>query len=120
MEHLLCVFSVATKIWNYIWVGGPGESIKVLHIQKKVIRLITGVYKHESCRQKFKEYRILMVASLYVLEVLCFMKKYKGNLKQNLVIHDRNMRSKCDLYTHFCDTAALFQKSVLNCINTCL
>jgi hypothetical protein len=23
--------------------GGPGESIKVLHIQKKVIRLITGL-----------------------------------------------------------------------------
>jgi hypothetical protein len=78
-----------------------------------VIRLITGVNKRESCRQKFKDKKILTVASLYVLEVLCFMKKYKGNLKQNMVIHDHNTRSKYDLHTHFCKTA-LLQKSVLN------
>jgi hypothetical protein len=82
-------------------------------MQKKVIRLITGVNKRESCRQKFKDKKILTVASLYVLEVLCFIKKYKGNLKQNMVIHDHNMRSKYDLYTHFCK-ATLLQKSVLN------
>ena len=54
-----------------------------------------------------------MVTWLYVLEVLCFIKKYKGNLKQNFMIHEYNMRSKCDLYTQFCNTT-FFQKSVLN------
>jgi hypothetical protein len=78
-----------------------------------VIRLITDVNTHESCRKKFKENRILMVASLYVSEVLCFTKMYKGNLKQNLVIHDHNMRRKYDLHTHFGNTA-LVEKSVLN------
>jgi hypothetical protein len=38
--------------------------MKVQHIQKKVIRLITGVNKRESCRQKFKENKILMVGML--------------------------------------------------------
>jgi len=39
--------------------------------------------KYESCRQKFKENRIITVTSMYILEVLCFIKKYKGDLKQN-------------------------------------
>jgi hypothetical protein len=53
------------------------------------------------------------VTSLYVLQVLCFVKKYKGNLKQNFEIHEHNMKSKCDLHTKFCSTT-LFQKSLLN------
>jgi len=41
-----------------LW-GGTSEIIKVLVIQKKVISLITSLKKYESCRQKFKENRIL-------------------------------------------------------------
>jgi hypothetical protein len=58
-----------------LW-GGAKESIKILHIQKKVIGLITDLKRSEFCRQTFKENRILMVTSLYVLEVMCFIKKY--------------------------------------------
>jgi hypothetical protein len=47
--------------YGIIFWGGTGESIEVLHIQKKVIRLITGVNTQVSCRQKFKENRIPMV-----------------------------------------------------------
>jgi len=50
---------------------------------------------------------------MYVLKVLCFVEKYKGNLKQYFVIHEHNMRSKYDLHTKFCNIS-LFQKSVLN------
>jgi len=57
-----------------IW-GGTKESIKAFRIQKKVIRLITGIKKYESSRQNFKENGILTVTSMYVLEVLCFIKK---------------------------------------------
>ena len=38
---------------------GTKESIKVLRIQKKVIRLITGINKYESCTQKFKKIEFL-------------------------------------------------------------
>ena len=37
--------------------------------KKKVIRLITGIKKYESCRQKLKESRIVTVNSVYGLEV---------------------------------------------------
>jgi len=63
----------------YFGGGGTKESIKVLHIQKKVIRLITGINKYASCRQKFKENRNLTVTAKYVLEVLCYIKKYEGD-----------------------------------------
>jgi hypothetical protein len=95
-----------------LW-GGTKYSIKILHIQKKVIRLITGLERSKSCRQTFKENRILTVTSLYMLEVVCFIKKYKSNLKHNFAIHEHNTRSKYDLHTQFCNTY-LFQKSVIN------
>ena len=89
------------------------ESIKALRVQKKVIRLITGINKYESCRQKFKENRILTVTSIYVLEVLCYIIKYKGDLKHNCEIHEYNTRSKYDLHTQFRNTS-LLQNSVLH------
>jgi len=52
--------------------GGLKKALKVLCIQEKVITLITGINKYESCRQKFKENRILTVTSIYVFEVLCY------------------------------------------------
>jgi hypothetical protein len=47
-----------------------------------------GLKMCEPCRQKFKELRILTVISLYVFEVLCYMKKYRGILMENSVIHE--------------------------------
>jgi hypothetical protein len=98
--------------------GGSKERIKALCIQKKVIRLITGINKYESCRQKFKENIILTVTSIYVLEVLCYIKMNKGDLKHNCKIHEYNPRSKYDLHTQSLNTP-LLQNSVLDCTNTC-
>jgi hypothetical protein len=53
------------------------------------------------------------VNSLYVLEVLCFVKKYKGNLKHNFVVHEHNTSGKYDVLTQFCNIY-LFQKSEIN------
>jgi hypothetical protein len=78
-----------------------------------MIGLITGLKRSESCRQTFKENKILTVTSLYMLEVMCFIKKYKCNVKHNYAIHEHNAISKYDLHTQFCNTS-LFQKSVIN------
>jgi len=93
--------------------GGEGKSVKIFWLQKKVIQLITGVHKHISCRHIFREFQILTLASLYILEVLCFIKKYQGNLKQNFRIHDHNTRNKFDLHTCYCSTV-LYHRSVTN------
>jgi hypothetical protein len=62
---------------------------------------------------KFKENRILTVISVYVLEVVCYIKKYEGDLKHNCKIHEYNTRSKYDLHTQSHNTSVL-QNSVLH------
>jgi hypothetical protein len=94
------------------YLGGVKECIKLLRIEKKVIRLITGLNKKESCRKKCKENNILTVTSLYVLQVVCYVKKM-GDIKHNYDFHEYNTRSKYDLHTYSCNTSSL-QKSVIN------
>jgi len=53
------------------------------------------------------------VTSIYVLEVLCYIKKYKGDLKHNCETHEHNTRSKYDLHTQSRNTS-LLQNSVLH------
>ena len=78
--------------------------------QLTVIRLIPGISKYESCRQKFKDDRILTVTSIYVLEFLCYIKKYRGGLKHNCEIHEYNIRGKYDLQTQ--SAIHLYSKTV--------
>jgi len=47
------------------------------------------------------------------LELLCFIKKKQGYLKQNFEIHGHNTRNKFDLHTYYCSTV-LYQRSVTN------
>jgi hypothetical protein len=54
-----------------------------------------------------------MVTLLFVLKVVCFLKKYKGNLNHNFAIHEYNTTGRRGLHTEFCNTV-LFQKSVIN------
>jgi hypothetical protein len=82
-------------------------------MQKKIIRLIAGVKKYESCRQIFKDFKILTMSSLYILEVSCFINKNKKNLNNNCHIHNHNTRSKCDLHVQSCNMTQ-YQKSVIN------
>ena len=102
--------------------GGSKESIRALRIQNKVMRLITGLKRLESCRQKFEENKILTVTSMYILEVLCFTKKHIGVLKRNYEIHEHNTRNKYDLHIQPHNTS-LLQKVcciwVSDCTNSC-
>jgi hypothetical protein len=44
---------------------------------------------------------------------VCFIKKYKGSLEQNVQVHNYNTRKKMDLHVHYC-RKDLFKKSVVN------
>jgi hypothetical protein len=63
--------------------------------------------------RNLKKTRILTVTSMYVLEALCFIKNYKGDLKQNCEIHEHNTSNKYDLHTQSRNTSVL-QKGVLH------
>ena len=99
--------------YGIIFWGREGKTVQIFRLQKKVIRLIAGAKKCESCKPLFRELQILTLASMYILEVLCFTKKYQGYIWQNMDIHNHNTRRKLDLHTHHCNTA-LYQRSVTN------
>ena len=94
------------------FLGGAKVSINALRIKNKVIRLITGLKRLVSFRQKFKENGILTVTSIYILDFLYGIEKHRDYLKNNREIHDHNTRSKHDLHTQSHNTSQL-QKSVM-------
>jgi hypothetical protein len=66
-----------------------------------------------SCRQIFKNYNILSVACLYILEIVCYVKKYKDSLEQNVQFRNYDMQRKLDLHVQFYNTD-IFRRSVVN------
>jgi hypothetical protein len=99
--------------YGIIFWSRDGDNIKVFRLQEKVIWLITCVHERESCRHIFRKFRIVTLTLLYILEVLSYVKKYQGNLKQNFGIHGYNTRNKLDLHTCYCSTI-LYRGSVKN------
>jgi hypothetical protein len=99
--------------YGIIFWGESNESLSIFKLQKRVIRIISGASTNSSCRQIFKDYNILTVASLYILEVICFIKKYKESFEHNIRVHTHNTQRKLDLRVQYCNTA-LFRKSVVN------
>jgi hypothetical protein len=69
-------FQSCLKYGIIFWVGSS-DCISIFKLQKRVIGIISGASTNSSCRQIFKDYNILTVASLYILEVIHFIKKYK-------------------------------------------
>jgi hypothetical protein len=55
-----------------------------------------------SCRHLLKDYQIFAVTSLYVPEVVCFIKNYKFSLEQNVHIYDYDTREKKGIYMFGC------------------
>ena len=52
--------------YGIIFWGGDNESIPIFKPQKSVIQIMCGVDTATSCRQLFKDYKILTVTSLYI------------------------------------------------------
>ena len=96
-----------------IFWGRDSESKTAFKVQKRVIWIISSANKCKSCRLNSKDYRILTVTSLYILEVFCYIKRYKENLEQNWSIHGHNLRSKLNFHVEFYNTV-LLQKNVVN------
>ena len=76
-----------------VW-GSNSYAKKVLILQKKVIRIIFGLKKVDSCKPIFKNKKILTFHGLYALEMVKFIIKNKNYFHQNKMISDRPTRQK--------------------------
>jgi len=62
-------------------------NMRMLRIQKRVIRSMIGASSRTSCRHLFKELNILTLPSLHILEVTCFVRKFCQSLELNSSVH---------------------------------
>jgi hypothetical protein len=65
-------FSTTLVLWDV-----DKESKNIFKLQKRVLHIICGVSNCMSCRQIFKDYNVLTLPSLYILEVVYFIIKHK-------------------------------------------
>jgi len=101
-------------VWDTNLGGTAGKlNTRIFRIQKRVIRSMVGVSSRTSCRQLFKELNTLMLASLYILEVTCFMRKYCQSLEQTFKAHKYNTQRKMDIHVKLHNTE-VYKKSVIN------
>jgi hypothetical protein len=63
-----------------------------------------SVKNRVSCRNLFRELKILGGTSLYIFEVLCFIIKNKIDTTQYSDVHGYNTIHKHNLYVKFCNT----------------
>jgi hypothetical protein len=103
-------------VWHTILGGGGngGElNTRIFRIRKRVVRSMVGVSLRTSCRQLFKEMSILTLASLYILEVTCFIRKYCQSLEINSHVHNYNTQRKMDFHVQSYKTD-IYKNSVIN------
>jgi len=77
---------------------------------------MVGVSARTSCRQLFKELNILTLVSLYtlyIMEVICYIRKHHQFVDLNANIHAHNTRRKMDIHIQSHNTD-LYKRSVIN------
>ena len=74
---------------------------------------MVGVSSRTLCRQLFTELNILTVASLYIFELTCFIKKYCQCLELNSNVHKYNRQRMQDIHIKPQKTE-IYKKSVIN------
>jgi hypothetical protein len=80
-----------------VWGNSSKQNLdRVFKIQKKAIRCIERVNRLDSCRPLFKRLGLLTVPSLYVYEVVLYVKT--SGINQNFNVHGYNTRNQADYH----------------------
>ena len=74
---------------------------------------MVGVSTRTSCRRLFEELNILTLVSLYIMEVICYVKKHHQFVDLNSDIHAHNTRRKMDIHIQSHNTD-LYKRRVIN------
>jgi hypothetical protein len=93
-------FSYFHSILKYgiFWGGNSTNNSRVFKLQKKVIRIISGVGPRDSCRNLFKKLDILPLPWEYIISLMLFVIDNQNNFCSGLEVHCLNIRSWNQLY----------------------
>lgn len=81
-----------------VW-GCSTHSQRLFKLQKKAVRYIIGVSKYTSCRNLFKELNILTLASMYILDIIVYVKNNLNMFLPNNYNHNYGTRERENLLT---------------------
>jgi len=73
------------------WGNSPYSPI-IFKMQKRVLRILEGVGYRDSCRELFKELKILTLSSQYILSLLLFVTQNRGLFVSNSSFHNFDTR----------------------------
>ena len=109
MYGLFCLLSFYD--YGLIFWGNSTNIHRVFRLQKKIIRIISGVGTKSSCRGLCRKFNILPVVCQYILSLMLFIVDNQNNFQTNLNIHAINTGNKNQL--HFPSASlSCFQKGV--------
>ena len=97
--------------YSIIFYGNSSHSSVIFKMQKRVIRVIMVCGHRESCRELFKELKILPLSSQYIFSSLLFVVNKRDYFVSNSVYHNINNRQRNDLHLPQV-TLAMYQKGV--------
>lgn len=69
---------------------------QVIIIQKQAVIMLAGPEWQDSCREDFKDLKILTVAYIYIMDVICLAASASGKVYRNLNVHTHNKRNAQD------------------------
>jgi len=72
----------AVMTYGIIFLGNSSHSFQVFRLQKKAIRIIMGYGNRESCRNLFKDLKVLLLMSQYILSLLTLCQITESSILQ--------------------------------------
>ena len=101
------VHSVMT--YGLIFWGNSHHSNIIFRLQKRIIKIIVGIRSRDSCREHFKNLKILPLQSQYIHSLLLFVIDNGDYFKVNSAIHNINTGNKSNLHLPISDLS-VYQK----------
>ena len=90
---------ISRATYGILFWGSSCHFERLFKLQKKAVRNIVGVSKYTSCRNLFKELNILTLPSIYILEILLYVKNNLSKFLPNNYNHDYQTRECNNLST---------------------
>jgi hypothetical protein len=106
VKHFISQDTLRTIYFSYfhsilshgiIFWGNSAYSSDIFKIKKRIIWIIMNARNRGSCRQLFKNLKILPLISQYIFSLLLFVAKNRDSYESNSEIHNINTRFRSDL-----------------------
>lgn len=88
------LFEAHLRYGIVVWGGTTVSNLqRILVLQKRAIRILGNLQPRETCREAFRELRILTVVNLYILEAVSYVHtKEPDTVKTGASFHEHNTR----------------------------